>query len=327
MAEIRACDVPGSWRFLLYVGALCGCSNVYRCHWLPRWLRCLSVVYQLIMMAAYITVASAAFANTGSGYPFTWVFNKCTVISSYVLLVLMSVVTMLQTYRRSGLLVLLQNWRSFHADSSDRNKHKIQQGAIVLVVGFITFSFGLVLMGISSYLALKGRVNIVRYLFPALIDHPAIHLMYWLHVIFQILGMLYVYSYTLLSFVVMTHFTYLIRAVREDADDIFAAPIVDSAALEKCLHRVDGICELIGAANGVFGVPLASILMWTVPSIINFGFQFVEKQDLFIFIPSFLSASVILLLTLIPPAVLAAQVICSVVVGEYLKSYTNSNCL
>ena len=258
---------------MMYVGALCGCSNIYRCYWLPRWLRCLSVINQLIMMAAYTTVASVAFENTGSGYPFTLVFNKYTVLSSYVLLVLMSVITMLQTCRGTGLLVLLQNWRSFYADSSYRNKHKIQQCAIVFVVGFITFSFGLVLMGISSYLTLKGRVNIVRYLFPALIDHPTIHLMYWLHVIFQILGMLYVYSYTLLSFVVMTHFTYLLRAIREDADDIFAAPIVDSAALEKCLHRVDGICDLIGAANGVFGLPLASILMWTVPSIINFGFQ------------------------------------------------------
>ena len=305
MHVIRASDVARSWRCMLYVGALCGCSNVYRCYWLPRWLRCLSVIYQIIMLTTNITVAAVAFASPGPGYSFAWVFNKYIVLSSYVVIALLSVVTMSQTCRGSGLLVLLPNWQSFHADNWFKNKHKIQQSAIITTVCLITIIIELVFIGISSYSTSKGKTFVTPYLFPALIDHPTIYLVYWLHVILMILAILYIYSHTLFCFMVATHCTYLLRAVREDVDDIFAVPVVDSAALEKCLHRVDGICDLIGAANGVFAIPLAFILMWTAPSIINFGFQLVERQELFVFIPSFASASLILLLTLIPPAVLA----------------------
>ena len=159
----------------------------------------------------------------------------------------------------------------------------------------MTILIGLAFIGIASYATLEGKTSVARYLFPALIDHPTIYLIYWLHVIFMILAILYIYWHTLFCFMVATHFTYLLRAIREDVDDIFAVPVVDSAALEKCLHRVDGICDLIGAANGVFGLPLAFILMWTAPSIINFGFQLVEGQKLFVFISSFATASLILL--------------------------------
>ena len=309
MAEIRACDVPRSWRFLLYMGALCGCSNIYRFCWLPRWLRLSSVVYQILVLITYIIVTGVAMADHDTS-SLDLAFNRYASLFCYIMITLSNIVILVQTYLGSGIFVLCKTWKAFQKDNSSAIKHKRIRGAIILTVGSIVIACKLTLIGIVSYLITHKWTSVAPYLFPILNGQTTRHLIFGAHVMIQGSAVTFVCSYMLLCFVVLVDLTFLFRTLREEMDGVFSVLMVDEAALERSLHRMHGICELVDAVHGTFGISLAIYLMWIVPNFINIGFQLVlgNEEIVAMFLPSFILAIAILILILVPPAVMTAQV-------------------
>ena len=309
MAEIRACDVPRSWRFLLCMGALCGCSNIYRFCWLPRWLRLSSVVYQILMLITYIIVTGVAMADHDTN-SLDLAFNRYASFFCYIMMTLSNIVILVQTYLGSGIFVLFKTWKAFQKDNSSAIKHKRIRGAIIFTSGSIVIACKLTLIGIVSYLITNKWTSVAPYLFPILNGQTTRHLIFGAHLMIQASATTFICSYMLLCFVVLVDLTFLFRILREEMDGVFSVLMVDEAALERSLHRMHGICELVDAVNDTFGISLAIYLMWIVPNFINIGFQLVlgNEKIVAMFLPSFILAIVILILILVPPAVMTAQV-------------------
>ena len=140
-SKMRPCDVPRSWRFLVYVSGLSGCSNVYRCHWLPRWLRCLSVIYRMTMLSFYVTIFGIALADSGFNPSLTRVLNKEAILSIFVIINVSHIVILWQTFRDSGLFALFHTWRTFQITDSCAVKYTIWHGAIKITIAFIGTHF------------------------------------------------------------------------------------------------------------------------------------------------------------------------------------------
>ena len=310
MAEIRSCDVPGSWRILLYVGAMCGSCNVYRCCWLRRWLRCLSIFYQMSMLLAYIILLGVALADPGQGNTWDRTFNRYVVLMQYFTIILLNIVVVWQTCFGSGIYGLFENWNTFQTVNSYTPNHKLQRGVIKLVVGVIVITCCLTWVGYLAWHMANARMSVAPYLFPALASHTTLNLVFWVHTIIQVPAMIFFCIYALLCFVVLVDITYILRALREDMECTFSVTTVDSVALERCLQSINGICELVDAVNGTFGVSLAVYLIWVVPNLINNGLQLIQWQQdsSVVFLPWFAFALIIFILILVPPAVTAAQV-------------------
>ena len=322
MAEIRACNVPRSWRFLLYLGALSGCSNVYRCYWLCGRLRFLTIVYQISMLTTYIIVIGIALADDGPS-SLDLVFNRYASLFSYIMMILSNIVILVQTYVGSGIFVLFKTWKAFQNDNPSAVKHNKIRDAIVLAVGSIVITCKLTLIGIVSYLITNEWTSVAPYLFPILNGRATFHLIFGAHIMIQASAVTFICSYMLLCFVVLVELTFLFRTLREEMEGVFSVPVVDEAALESCLHRMHGICELVDAVNGTFGISLAVYLMWIVPNFINIGFQLVlgNEEIVVVFLPSFILAIVVLILILVPPAVMTAQVnVISTKMGNILRT-------
>ena len=98
--------------------------------------------------------------------------------------------------------------------------------------------------------------------------------------------------------------------ISQEMEGVLSVLVVDEVALERCLHTFHSICESVDAANGTFGVPLAIYLIWVVLSIINPGLQLALKQemDIIIHMSSFSCAIMIIMMILVPPSVMTAQV-------------------
>ena len=323
MPEIRACDVPGSWRFFLYVGALSGCSNVYHCCWLPKWLRYLSIVYQIIMMINYIIVIGVALVDPGPGLSFDMTFHRYAKLFCYIIITLSHIVFLWQTCCGSGFFVLFQTQRGFQEGNSYISKHQTRRGLIILTVCSLAIAWGLILVGIYIWFTTNAQKLVISFIFPALNDHTTQQLIFWVYIIMQASAVTFIISYILLCFLVSVDITFLFCALREEMECVFSVLVVDETALERCLHTFRGICELVDAANGTFGVPLAIYLIWVVTGIINFGLQLALKQDIapIIHLSSFASAFMILVLMLVPPSVMTAQVKAPLCKGKYYRHW------
>ena len=308
MVEMIASDVPGSWRFLLYVSALCGCSNIYRCYWLPRWLRCFSVVYQLIILTIYTIIVVVALAAHRSSHSLSTAFENNAILSIYLIIIMLNILILWQTFRGSGVPALFKTWGAFQVGNSYTVKNKIWRSAVIVIVGLITISSGLIFIGISTFHTVEERANVVATLFPGLGGQNMRDVILWMHIIIRILTLVFCYSYLSLCCVVVIDITFLIRTLREKLDDVFFGIIVDDVALKRCVDCVNGIWELVGAANGAFGASLGMCLLWTLPNIINVGFQLVERKEFLLYLPSFATGVGVLILILVPSAILAAQV-------------------
>ena len=319
MAEIRACDIPGSWRFFLYVGALSGCSNVYRCYWLPRWLRCLSTVYQIIMLAFYIILIGVALTEPGPG-AFHWMINRYSFLLWYFIIILSITVNLWQTGFGSGLFVLFQTWKAFQTDNEYTMKHRLWRRVIILTVGLTVIITDLMAVAFVWWkFVVDGGVPGAPYLFPALDDHTLRDLVFGVDAMVREFAFIFFCSYALHCFVVLVDLTFLFRSLKEDMEGVFSVAIVDVAAVERCLHTLHGICKLVDAANGAVGIPLAIYLMWIVPTIIHCGFQLLHWQERVIRMSmSFAFAMARLVLILVPPAVMAAQVNLFLKTAQYL---------
>ena len=279
VAEMRACDVPGSWRILLYVGTLCGSCNEYRCCWLPRWLRCLSIVYQIIILLAYITLLGVALADPGQGNTWDRTFNRCVVLMQYFTIILLNIVVVWQTCFGSGIYGLFQNWKAFQTTNFYSTKYNLQRSDIKVAVGLFVITCGLIWVSCLSWHMINAQTFVASYTFPVLIGHSTLKLLFWLHMMIHVPTMTFFYIYILLCFVVLVDITFLLRALREDMGWIFSVTIVDSSALGRCLRNINGICKLVDAANGTFGISLAIYLIWSVPTLINNGLQLIEWQQ------------------------------------------------
>ena len=311
MQEMRACDVPGSWRCLFYASALCGSSNLYQCYWLPRWLRCVSIVYQVTMLFTYNILFGFELADSGSSQILNLTINKCAMLIQYITIILLNIVLIWQTCMGSGLYVLFKTWKTFQSSSSYSAKHTLLRGTIKMTVGLIVIISGLIYLGCVTWYYMDAQTFIASYIFPALHGHSSLKLVFWMHVIIQVPRIMFISSYMLLCFVVLVDFTFLFRTLREDMEGVFSVPIVDDSNLEKCLHSISGLCDLVNAANGAFGMPLAIYLLSIVPHIINRGFQLIQWQGggtLIIFVPGLTFAIGMLFLTMVPSAIMTAQV-------------------
>ena len=300
MVEMAASDVPRSWRSLLYVGALCGGSNVYRCEWLPRWLRCLSAIYQVIILITYIIVISVAPAVYHSSPSLSKAFEMDDIFSIYLIPILSNIVILRQTFQSSGVFALCQRWRSLQIGNSYAVNNKIRHGAVIIIVGLITISLGFIFISISTFRMVEPS--------PALDGHNTQDVILWVHVIIRIFAWAFCYSYLLLCFVVVIDIIFIVRILRERLEDVFLGLIVDAVALKSCVNRLNGIWTLVGAANNAFGVLLGMYLVWIVPNIVNLGFQVLEGKEI-LYLPPLASGVGILILILVPSAILAAQVI------------------
>ena len=298
MVEMAASDVPRSWRILLYVSALCGGSNVYRCEWLPRWCRCLSVVYQVIILITYIVI-SVALAVYHSSPSLSKAFEIDNIFSIYIIPILSNIVILRQTLHGSGVFELFQRWRSLQIGNSYAVNNKIRHGAVIIIVGLITISLGFIFIGVSTFRMVEPS--------PALDGHNTQDVILWVHVIIRIFAWVFCYSYLLLCFVVVIDIIFIVRILREQLEDVFLGLIVDAVALKNCVNRLNGIWTLVGAANNAFGVLLGMYLVWIVPNIVNFGFQLLERKEI-LHLPTLASGVGILILILVPSAILAAQV-------------------
>ena len=321
MPELRACYVLGSWRFFLYVGALSGCSNVYHCCWLPKWLRYLSIVYQIIMMISYIIVIGVAMVDPGPGLSFETAFDRFTTLFCYIIIIFSDIVFFWQTSCGTGLCVLFQTHKTFQQDNSHRAKHQAWHDRITFTVCVLVIACEIILVGIYIWFTTNAQKMFASFIFPILNGHTTHTLMFWVYLIMQISALKFIISYILLCFLVSVDITFLFRALRKEMEGVFSVLVVDEAALERCLHTFHGICELIDAANGTFGVPLALYLIWFVLSIINLGLQLALKQkiDLIIHLSSFSYAIMIIVVILVPPSVMTAQVNAPPLLG---KCYT-----
>ena len=307
MIEMIAPDVPGSWRFMLYMGALCGGSNVYQCHWLPRWLRCLSVVYQMMILTIDIIVIGVALAGQGSSHSLFKELNKNAVFSIYFITILCNIVILWQTFRGSGVFDLLQKWKLFQIGNLYAVKNRIWRSAVILIVGLITISLALTFIVFLTIFTVDGKAYNAQKLFPALDGHNIEDVIFLVHIIILMFALLFCYSYLLLCFVVIIDITFLIRTLREQLNDVFWGLIVDVVALKRCVNRVNGAWELVDAANGAFGASLGMYLVLIIPNVINFGFQFVERQGI-LYLPPLASGVGVLILIFVPSAILVAQV-------------------
>ena len=323
MPEIRACDVPGSWRFFLYVGALSGCSNVYHCCWLPKWLRYISIVYQIIMMINYIIIISVALADPGPGLSFDMTFNRYAKLFCYIIITLSNIAFVWQTCCGSGFFVLFQTQKCFQEGNSYTTKHQTRRDVIILTVCALAIACELILVGIYIWFTTNAQTLFASFIFPALNDHTTQKLVFWVYIIMQVSAVTFIISYILLCFLVSVDITFLFCALREEMEGVFSVLDVDEAAPERSLHTFRGICELVDAANGTFGVPLAIYLIWVVTGIINFGLQLALKQEmaLIIHLSSFASAMMILVLMLVPPSVMTAQVKTPPLQGKILYAF------
>ena len=308
MVEMIACDVPGSWRFMLYVSALCGGSNVYRCYWLPRWIRCLSVIYQVMILTMDIIIIGVALAGQGSSLSLFKELNKNAMYSIYFITILCNIVILWQTFRGSGVFALLQRWKSFQTGNSYAIKNRIWRSAVILIVELITISLALTFIVLLTIFTADGKIYNAPKLFPALDGYEIQDVIFWVHIIILMFALLFCYSYILLCFVVVIDITFLIRTLRQQLDDVFWGLIVDVVALMRCVNRVNGAWELVDVANGAFGASLGMYLVWIIPNIINLGLQFVERQDFLLYLPALASCVGALILILVPSTILVAQV-------------------
>ena len=310
MPEMRASDVPGSWRFFVYAGALCGCSNIYHCCWLPRWLRCLSIAYQIIMLSIYIIIIGVALSDAGPNRSFGMAFNRYMELLFHIIMALSNIIILWQTCCASSGSLLLQTRKTLQTGNPCVVEHQPWPNAITLIICLLVIIWALILIGINTWLVIDKHNFIATYIFPVLKGHATLELMFGLFVISMASTMLFPCCYMLLCFVVIVDITVLFRTVRKEMDVVFSGLIVDDAAVERCLQRIRGICELVDAANGTFGIPLAIYLMWIIPTIINVGLQLFIGQELSLIIFQLMSvyAVVIFVLILVPPAVMTAQV-------------------
>ena len=307
MVEMIASDVPGSWRFLLYVRSLCGGANIYRCYWLPRWLRCLSVVYQVIILITYIIVITVAPAVYRPSPSLLNAFGN-DICFIYSIPMLSNVVILRQTFHGSGEFALLSMWRWLQIGNLYAVKNKIRRGAVLIIVGSISVSLGIIFIGFSTFRTME--------LFPALDGHNTQNVIFWVHVIFRIFALVFYYSYIIFCFVVVTDVTFFTCMLRQQLDDVFSCIIVDAVALKKCVNCVNGIWAFVGAANGAFGVPLGMYLIGVLPIIITCGFRLVVELKVF-YVLALANYVGILILILVPSAILAAQV-------KYLHQFVSS---
>ena len=305
-----ASNVPGSWCFFLYMSALCGCSNVYRCYWLPRWLRRLSIVYQIFMLLIYIIITGVALADRGHSLSFSSAFNRYTELFFYTIMVLSNIVILWQTYCGSGSFLLFQTRKTFQADNSYAVMHQIWRDVITYVVCLLVMILVFILIGISTWFTIDKQNFIAAYIFPVLNGHTTQKFMFGMYVMIQVSSMTFPCYYMLLCFVVLVDITLLFRTLREEMDVVFCGLVVDGAAVERCLQTIRGICELVDATNSTFGIPLALYLMWIVPTIINIDLQlFLDQElDFIVYLLMSVYAVMILVLILVPPAVMTAQV-------------------
>ena len=311
MPEMCASDVPGRWRFFLYVSALCGYSNVYRCYWLPRWLRRLSVGYQISMLIINIIVIGVALADAGPTLAFDLAFRRYIELLVFVIIALSNIAILWQTYCGSGTFLLFQTRKDFEAGDLYAVKHQTWCNVITLIVGLLVLICEPILTGICTWLVMKKHNVIASFIFPVLNGRSTQKLMFGVYVMTEVSILMFLCCYMLLCFVILVDITFLFRTLREEMDVAFSGPVVDESAVERYLQTIRGICELVDAADGTFGVPLALYLMWIVPTIINIALQLLLSQDYInpdIYHLVLLYAVVLFVLILVPPAVMAAQV-------------------
>ena len=307
---MRASDVPGSWRLFLYASALCGCSNVYHCCWLPRLLRCLSIVYQIFMLIIYIIVIGVALADPGPGRSLDLAFNRYADLLFYIMMVLSNIVILWQTLCGSGSFLLFQTQKKFQAGSSYAVKHRTWPGVIMIIACLLAMMCELILIGTITWLVINERNIAAVYIFPVLKGHNTLEFMFGLYVLIQLSAMTSLCFHVLFCFVVLVDIMLLFLALRKQMDVVFSSLIVDDIAVERCLRTMCGICELVDTANGTFGAPLAIYLMWIVPTIINSGLQLLLRNEFSFVIYGLMFgyAIVIFVSILVPPAVMTAQV-------------------
>ena len=154
-------------------------------------------------------------------------------------------------------------------DNSHTAKHHAWRDLITLTVCPLVIVCEIILVVIYIWFTTNAQKMFASFIFHILNGHTTQALMFWIYLIMQVSAMAFIISYILLCFLVSVDITFLFRALREEMDGIFSVLVVDETALERCLHTFRAICELVDAANGTFGVPLALYLIWVVLSIIN----------------------------------------------------------
>ena len=257
-----------------------------------------------------IVVIGVALADPGPGLSFDSAFDRFTTLFCFIIVIFSDIVFCWQACCGSGLCALLQTQKTFKEDNSHRAKHHECCDLITRTVCLIVIVCELILVGIYIWFTINAEKMFASFIFPVLIDHTTLTLMFWVYAIMQISAVIFIFSYILLCFLVTVDITFLFRTLREEMEGVFSVLVVDEVALERSLHTFHGICELVDAANGTFSVPLALYLIWVVLSIINLGLQLTLKQemDLIIHMSSFSCAIMIIMMILVPPSVMTAQV-------------------
>ena len=213
MQELRACDVRGSWRCLFYASALRCSSNLCQCYWLTKWMRCVSIVYQMTMLFTYIILFGFELADSGSSHVLNLTINKCAMLIKYITIFLLNIVLIWQTCMGSGLYGLFKTWKTFQSSSSYSAKHKPLRGTMKVTVGLIVIS-GLIYLGCVSWYYMNAQTFIASYIFPALHGHSSMKLVFGMHVIIRVPRIMFISSYMLLCFLVLVDLTFLFRTLR-----------------------------------------------------------------------------------------------------------------
>ena len=145
MDEMIAADVPGGGRSLLYASTICGGSSIYRCYWLPRWLRCLSVFYQVILLIIYISVTTVALVVYRSSHSLSDAYGD-EILNIYLIPIMSNVMVLCKIFHGSGEFALFQRGWPFQSGHWYVVNNKIQRGVILIIVGLVTVSLGSILM-------------------------------------------------------------------------------------------------------------------------------------------------------------------------------------
>ena len=131
--------------------------NVNGCYWLPRWLRCLSILYQIIMLAIYFIVIGVALGDPGRGLSFGLTFHRYGELLFCLIMVLSNIVIWWHTYCGSGSLLLVETRKTLQESNSYEVKHQTWRDAIMLAVCLFVMISEFIMIGISKRLLKVSR--------------------------------------------------------------------------------------------------------------------------------------------------------------------------
>ena len=142
--------------------------NVNGCYWLPRWLWCLSILYQIIMLVIYIIVIGVALTYPGPSLSFGLTFHRYGEMLFCLIMVLSNVVILWQKYCWSGSLLLIQTRKTFRESNSYAVKHQTWRDVIILAVCLFVMISEFIMIGISIWCFISKQNFITAYIFPVI---------------------------------------------------------------------------------------------------------------------------------------------------------------